>query len=78
MNPGKGPQGDLGVPGLGMKCPAGLGYKEGFPGQRSRVRARGGLLLGLWWGWSSLRKVFEMGQRLGRREGGLCFSGGGG
>lgn len=47
MNPGKGPQGDLGVSGLGMKCPAGLGYKEGFPGQRSRVRARGGLLLGL-------------------------------
>lgn len=42
MNPGKGAQGDLGVPGLGMKCPAGLGDKEGFPGQRSRVKAGGG------------------------------------
>lgn len=46
MNPGKGAQGDLGVPGLGMKCPAGLGDKEGFPSQRSRVKAGGGLLLG--------------------------------
>lgn len=73
MNPGKGAQGDLGVPGLGMKCPTGLGDNEGFPGQRSRVKARGGLRLGLWWGWSSLRKVFEMEQVVRDRKTGTTW-----